>query len=320
VIDMFKVITPGASSTVQDLGRYGFQQFGVPVSGALDRYAFRVANLLVRNPESTAVLELTFQGPTLEALWKGTVAVTGADMAVLVNGRPQAQWESFAVAPGDSITVKAARRGLRSYLAVRGGILVPEVMGSRSTFVAAAIGGLDGRALARGDVLCRGDADFVADARMLPESFRPRLDSEVMLRALPGPQDDFFDEGMELFFSSEFKVSSHADRRGYRLEGPRIPMKPNMPTSIISEPNIAGMVQVPSDGQPIIMLVETTAGGYAKISTVISPDLDLIAQLRPGDAVRFMRVDLVEAHWAYVAYHENLDLVRGTILGRNRQK
>ncbi len=314
MIEMFKVISPGASSTVQDMGRFGFQQFGVPISGALDQFACRVANLLVHNSESAAVLELTFLGPTLKALSDGIVAVTGADMPVLVNDRLQPQWQSFPVSAGDSITMKVARKGLRAYLAVAGGIVVPEVMGSRSTYVGAGIGGFDGRALSKNDVLCRGHADPVPPARTLPEAFRPRLETNVTLRALPGPQDDRFDEGMDLFFRSEFRVSSHADRRGCRLEGPTIMMKANMPGTIISEPNIAGMVQVPPDGRPIIMLVETTVGGYAKIATVITPDLDLVAQLRPGDMVRFSRVDLTEAHRAHAAYHENLDLMRKTIL------
>ncbi len=314
MIDMFQVITPGAFSTVQDMGRIGFQQFGVPVSGALDQFACRVANLLVHNSENAAVLELTFLGPTLKALSDGIVAVTGADMPVLVNDRFQPQWQSFAVSPGDLISIKAAQKGVRAYLAVGGGISVPEVMGSRSTLVGAGIGGFDGRALSKSDVLCRGHANPVPSGQTLPEAFRPRLENNVTLRALPGPQDDRFDEGMDLFFRSDFRVSSHADRRGCRLEGPTIMMKANMPGTIISEPNIAGMVQVPPDGQPIIMLVETTVGGYAKIATVITPDLDLVAQLRPGDIVRFSRVNLAEAHRAQADYHENLDLVRKTIL------
>ena len=188
-----------------------------------------------------------------------------------------------------------------------GGIDTPEVMGSRSTFVGAKIGGVDGRALAKGDTLSRGLADHAHVAGVLPEEFRPRLNNKITLRAMPGPQDSYFEEGMEIFFNTEFEVTSQADRMGYRLAGPVIPLKPGMPKTIISEPSVPGAVQVPPDGQPIIELVELTVGGYAKIATVITPDLDLVAQARPGDRVRFSPVNLEEAHRAYFGYQEKLE-------------
>jgi len=308
--EMFRVSEPGAFSTIQDAGRYGYQQFGIPVSGALDMFAFRVANMLVGNPETAAALECTFLGPKLEVVSEGIVAVTGADIPVLVNGEIRESWQSFIVKPGDVVGFRPAQKGVRAYLAVAGGINVPQVMGSRSTFVGAKIGGVGGRALARGDVLPRGSSDGAYVPRILPKEFRPSLKSKITLRAMPGPQDDYFGEGLKIFFNTEFEVTSQADRMGYRLAGPLIPLKKGMPKTIISEPSTPGAVQVPPDGQPIIKLVELTVGGYAKIATVITPDLDLLAQARPGDMVRFTSVSLEEAHRAYFAYQEKLNRIR----------
>ncbi len=309
-MEMFRVLEPGPFTTIQDAGRYGYQQFGIPVSGALDMFAFRVANLLVGNAETAAELECTFLGPRLEVLSEGIVAVTGADMPVLVNGQVRESWQSFVVKPGDLISFRPPKTGVRSYLAVAGGINVPEVMGSRSTLAGAKIGGLNGRALARGDFL-PGDSSAGAHvSRFLPQEVKPRWDSKITLRAMPGPQDDYFDEGLEIFFDTEFEVTSQADRMGYRLSGPVIPLKQGMPKTIISEPSLPGAVQVPPDGQPIIKMVELTVGGYAKIATVITPDLDLVAQARPGDLIRFTSVNLDEAHRAYFDYQEKLKRIR----------
>jgi len=309
-MEMFRVLQPGAFTTIQDQGRYGYQQFGIPVSGALDRFAFRVANMLVGNPETAAVLECAFLGPRLEVLSEGAVAVTGADMPALVNGQVRDPWQAFVVKQGDMISFKPAQRGVRAYLAAAGGIDAPEVMGSRSTFVGAKIGGLDGRALVKGDVVPRGPVNHSYVARSLPEEFKPLLESKITLRAMPGPQYDYFDEGLQIFFNTEFEVTSQADRMGYRLKGPLIPLKQGMPKTIISEPSVPGAVQVPPDGQPIIKLVELTVGGYAKIGAVITPDLDLVAQARPGDQIRFAPVSLEEAHRAYFEYQEKLNRIK----------
>ncbi len=312
-MEMLKVLEPGAFTTIQDAGRYGYQKFGIPVSGALDMFAFRVANMLVSNPETSAVLECTFVGPRLEALSEGLVAVSGADMPVLVNGRIHESWQSFTVKPGDLISFRPAQKGLRAYLAVAGGINVPEIMGSRSTFAGAKVGGLNGRALVKGDILSSGSCDSSYVARNLAKEFIPQLNSKITLRAMPGPQDNYFDQGLEIFFDTEFEVTAQADRMGYRLAGPVIPVKKGKPKTIISEPSVPGAVQVPPDGQPIIKLVELTVGGYAKIATVITPDLDLVAQARPGDLIRFTPVNLADAHRAYFDYQEKLNRVRAVL-------
>ncbi len=311
--DMFKVLEPGPLATVQDLGRYGYQQFGVPVSGGLDRFALRTANLLVGNPEGAAVIEMTFMGAKLEVLAPAEAAVTGAEMPVTLNDRPVASWSSFAVEPSDVIAVKPAKSGLRGYLAVTGGIAVPEVMGSRSTYVGGKIGGFKGRNLTRGDVLPRGEAAPSGVSRSLPVELRPAFAKEITLRAVPGPQDDFFDHGLAVFFDSAYTISAKADRMGYRLEGPEVPLKEGAPRSIISEPSLPGAVQIPADGLPIVLLVEQTVGGYAKIATVITPDLDRLAQARPGETVRFERIDLAAAHRAVKEYEAKLDRVRAAL-------
>ena len=314
-MEVFKVLEPGPFTTIQDSGRYGYQQFGVPVSGALDTFAYRAANLLVGNPEGAAGLEITFLGPRLEALSDALVAVTGAEVPVFVNDRPQPTWTSFRVGRGDIVSIRAASKGIRAYLAVGGGILVPLVMGSRSTYTGGKIGGLDGRPPAKGDILHSGPTDSLNRIASLPESFRPRFQPEVTLSAVPGPQDDYFDTGLNVFFSSEFTVTPKADRMGYCLEGPAIEPKEGVSRSIISEPSLPGTIQIPPDGRPIIVLVEQTAGGYAKIATVITPDLDVVAQARPGDRVRFTPVDLDQAHRLHRDYRSRLKQLKEVIQG-----
>jgi allophanate hydrolase subunit 2 len=186
-------------------------------------------------------------------------------------------------------------------------------MGSRSTYIAGQIGGVQGRDLLKGDVLYRGESSCKPSLLTLPEHLRPTFSRNMALRAMPGPQDNYFDSGMEIFFSSQFSVTAAADRVGYRLEGPTIPFADGVPQSIISEANMPGMVQVPPDGQPIIVLGEQTASGYAKIATVITPDLDLVAQARPGDVIEFTRIDLAEAHSAYFQYRQRLEQIKAVL-------
>jgi len=295
-MDTFLVLTPGPYSTVQDKGRFGFQHLGIPISGALDTYAYRIANLLVGNPEDSAVLEITVVGPHLAFLKEADVALTGAEMEMTLNFKPVESWRSIRVKPGDVLNITTLKSGCRGYLAVTGGIVVPEVMGSRSTYVGGKIGGYKGRPLQKGDIIQSGQKSLLDAPRQLPESWIPRYSDEILLRAVPGPQDDFFDEGLTTLFESEYTVTNNADRMGYRLQGPRIMHRKNVPGSIISEPTIPGGIQIPADNQPIILLVEQTVGGYTKIATVISTDISKIAQIIPGNTIRFQQVDLDTAH------------------------
>lgn len=299
-IPVFKVLDPGPMTTVQDLGRFGYQAYGVPVSGALDQFSARVANWLVGNSAKAALLEATFMGPRLEVMEGCQVAVTGADVEVILNGIQVETWKALRVKPGDDLWVRQAKAGMRAYVAVSGGIDVPTVMGSRSTCVGAALGGLEGRPLKKGDVVSREPFTPPRCKEIrLPEEYRPVWTNVIRLRAVLGPQEEFFQEGLQVFFDSEFLVSPQADRMGCRLDGPQVPRKPQAPSSIISEPSLAGAVQIPPDGKPIVLLVEQTVGGYVKIATVVWPDLSFLAQVRPGDRVRFSQVGLPEAHNIY---------------------
>jgi biotin-dependent carboxylase-like uncharacterized protein len=316
-MDAFRVISPGSFTTVQDRGRYSFLDRGVPPSGALDFFAFTIANLLVGNPSGAAALEITMMGPSLEVLGDADVALTGADMTMTINQELAPTWQMLRVKKGDVIRIRQAKSGCRAYLAVTGGIDVPVVMGSRSTCVKAKIGGVEGRTLRKDDVLGRIPGGPLSKPRRLPADFIPTFSPDVVLRAVAGPQDEAFASGLETFFGSVYEVTPEADRMGYRLQGPAIHHDECFPQSIISEPTMPGNVQLPADGQPIILLVEQTTGGYTKIATVISTDLPWIAQAVPGNRVRFQKVTLEEAHRIY---REQVSLLRQieTLLSANR--
>ncbi len=298
-MEVFSVLTPGGYTTIQDEGRYGYQQMGIPVSGVLDAFAFHCANLLAANPKNSAVIEITVMGPRLEILAPADLAVTGADIKMTLNDQPMPTWTSFSVQPGDILDIQQVKSGCRAYLAVSGGIEVPAVMGSRSTYVGANIGGYQGRVLKAGDLIKCGQGKRLGNPRQMPADLIPAYPPELTIRAIPGPQDDFFKEGLEVLFQSNFMVSTKADRMGYRLQGPQVKIHKGMPKSIISEPTMPGGVQIPADEQPIILMVEQTVGGYTKIVTVISVDLPRVAQATPGDTIRFERVSLETAHALY---------------------
>jgi biotin-dependent carboxylase-like uncharacterized protein len=294
-MEMFAVIKPGLYTTIQDRGRFGYLQYGIPACGVVDAYAYKLSNLLVGNREDEAVLEVTVFGPTLNILNDGVIAITGADLSAFLNGSPLPLWESMPVKGGDKLSFKGARRGCRAYIAVGGGIEVPLVMGSRSTYVGGKIGGIEGRPLVAGDKIPKGDA-YGTPGKRVPEEFLQTYSHRPTIRVILGPQEDYFSEGLQVFLNSEFKVSTKADRMGYRLEGPVINFQDGVEKSIISEPSVPGGIQIPPDGQPIVLLVEQTVGGYAKIATVISTDIGQVGQTKPGDTIRFKEVTLEEAH------------------------
>ncbi|MDZ4164647.1 MAG: biotin-dependent carboxyltransferase family protein [Smithellaceae bacterium] len=312
-MEIFRVLKPGPQTQIQDLGRYGYLQYGVPPCGVLDQYSSRVANLLAGNSGNEALLEITFQGPRLEVLGRAILAITGADMEVTLNGDACPLWASFPVKPGDILNIGQAKRGLRAYLAVTGGIDVPLIMGSRSTYSAAGFGGYQGRALATGDILACGEGAEGKAGISCPAEFIPPLTSETVLRAIPGPQDYMFEEGLANFFGSTYEVTPYSNRMGYRLEGLAITLGSGRPQSIISEPSLPGGVQVPADGKPIILLLEQTTGGYAKIATVISTDICRVAQARPGDRIIFARISLEEAHVLFLEREARLQKLAGQL-------
>ncbi len=309
-MESLRVLSPGGYTTVQDMGRFGYQDMGIPVTGTLDLFAPALANLLVGNPENYAVLEITVIGPVLEVLGAIDVAVTGANIGITVNDRPMLEWQSIRLEKGDILSIQQVKQGCRAYLAVNGGIDVPKVMGSCSTYTGGKLGGFGGRILEKGDVLKSGSANLLDKPHFIPEKMIPDYLSDKMIRAIPGPQDNFFDEGFELFFKSEFLVTPKANRMGYRLQGPSIEIKEGMPKSIVSEPSMPGSVQIPADEQPIILLVEQTVGGYVKIATIISSDLPKVAQSTPGDTLQFEKIDLKTAHYLYNEQQEKIAKIK----------
>ena len=289
-----EVIDPGLFTTVQDRGRHGYQRFGVPVSGAMDQFALRAANLLAGNDENAAALEMTVIGPTLELRGDAVIAVTGADLSAMLDGSPLPRWEAVNVTDGSRLSFHGMTDGIRGYLAVSGGIDVPEVMGSRSTYVKGGFGGLNGAAISAGDVL--DTLDEPGPARAFPPGFdAPVYGTEHELRVILGPQDHGFDdEAISTLLGSTFTVSLDSDRMGYRLEGPQIAHRDS--PDIISEGNPPGAVQVSGDGVPTVLMADRgTTGGYTKLATVISADLGRLAQAVPGESVRFTAVGHEEA-------------------------
>ena len=308
-MEIFEVIQPGAYTTVQDSGRFGYQQFGVPVCGVIDSFAYRVANALVGNFQGQAVLEATVIGPTLKVLNQGVIAITGGNLSPFLNNTPLPMWESVAIHPDDILQFKGVKSGCRAYIAVAGGIDVPMVMGSRSTYVAGKIGGIDGRPLAAGDRLNKGEGTGKIGVRVHSDLI-PTYLSDTEIRVILGPQDDYFSEGIKKFFTSTFKVSTKSDRMGYRLEGDPIVHRKGAEKSIISEPSVPGGIQVPPDGQPIILLVEQTVGGYTKIATVISSDIRKVGQAKPGDQIHFRQVEIEEAHQILREEEEKIESIK----------
>jgi antagonist of KipI len=298
-VEAFEVLEPGILTTVQDLGRYGFGQFGVPPSGTLDTFSYRVGNLLVGNQEEEASLETTVMGLRLKALREVVVAITGGDLFPTLNGESLEMWRTHLLVEGDVLTFKRIRSGCRAYLVVSGGLIVPKIMGSRSTYLSGRFGGLEGRALKRGDILYTLDRppSLKKLGLRFPGDWIPSFEKEVIIRVIPGPQDHHFTEkGFQTFSSSAYQVTPQCDRMGVRLEGPKIERRPDVEESIISEGLISGAIQVPGDGKPIIILTELVTGGYTKIATVISTDLTKVAQLKPGDEVRFDPISIEKAH------------------------
>ena len=294
------IVEPGLLTTVQDLGRRGFQRYGIPVCGALDPVSLRIANILVGNPEGHAGLEMTAFGPTVGFEAESVIAVTGADFHPTLDGEPIQQWESVRVPAGSELRFASPSDGLRAYLAVAGGIDVPPVMNSRSTDLKGAFGGLDGRPLRAGDAVRTGASAHPESRspRRLPMGISPEptRDQEFQIRVVLGPQERLFAEtGIAVMLTSEYTVSADTDRMGCRLDGPEIEHVSG--PDIVSDGSALGSVQVPGTGTPIVLLSDRgTTGGYSKIATVIGPDIGLLAQAMPGARIRFVSVSVQEAH------------------------
>jgi len=291
-----RIIEPGAFTTVQDLGRSGYRSAGVPPSGAMDAPALRLANRLAGNDDDAAVLEITLLGPTLTFEQEAVVVLAGAPFEGSIDGSAIESGRTTPIPAGAAMRIGKARSGLRAYLAVRGGIEVPALLGSRSTFVAGGIGGVRGSALKAGDYLRVGAVPGEPPPTRRASKLEPRTGRAV--RAMRARPHAALTNGViEAFWSHSFRVSPRSDRAGVRLDGEPMPVAG--PTDVDPEGAVYGAIQITSDGTPIVLGPDGPAtGGYAKIATVITADLPLIGQARPGDTLRFVEVGLDEARAA----------------------
>lgn len=317
----FEIKNPGLATTVQDQGRTGHYNVGIPQSGSMDQYSAELGNALVGNTARDAVLECTYLGPVLVTDRDAAVAITGAPVEVKVNGEARPQWTRLQLKAGDEVSFGVIQGGTRYYIAVQGGIDVPEVLGSRSTYLLGAIGGFQGRKLAAGDVVpvggppaCAavGDAGAAVaqgaglpDGDAVPEEFRPVFAKEQSVRIVLGLYDHrLTDAGLESLLTGEWKVTPVADRMGLRYSGPGVEWKEREqpfgagsdPSNIVDAGYAVGSIQIPGGTQPIILHRDAVSGGgYAMVGTVISADMDLVARAAPGTATHFVAISQDEA-------------------------
>ncbi len=323
---MLKILDGGLQTTVQDAGRFGWYHIGMPPAGAMDQFSFRVGNILVGNEHDAAALEITFAGPVIEATEEAVVAVTGADLSVDLNGTRVPRWVTHRVSPGDRIAFGEAERGVRAYFCISGGIAIPSLLGSRSTYLLARFGGVEGRRLQAGDCLPVGPVRPETDAlvgRMFPSRFLPRLEREIELRIIMGLCSyRLTEDSVEEFLGAKWEVSTEADRVGYRLRGPSFRFKDRVPpfgagsdaSNVVDVGYPVGSVQIPGGQEAILLMRDAvTGGGYATIGTVIQPDLDLLAQAPPGSKVMFRAVDLENAMRARREYQARISAIAGSL-------
>ncbi len=304
---MIEVLKPGMATTVQDLGRPGHYHLGIPIGGAMDRMALRAANLLVGNDEAAAGLEATFMSPELMFKEDALISVTGATMPIRLDGVEQPAWTALAVRAGQVLSFGYLSAGARVYIAVAGGIDVPLVLGSRSTYLVGVMGGFEGRTLQAGDLLSVGvPARWVAAGRTLPDALRRAPTNPGELRVVPGIYwHRATPAAQQRFFADEWKVAPEADRMGYRFRGGHpiefVARKPpfgagDNPSNIVDAPYAYGCIQIPGGLEPIVLHRDAvSAGGYFTLGVVISADMDLIGQMQPNTPTHFVEVDMAAA-------------------------
>jgi len=305
---VLEVVEPGIFTTIQDLGRKGYFASGIPPSGAMDRFALRMGNLLVKNPIDEAGIEMTAIGMKARVLKETIIALTGAEFSAKLNGDSLPLWQAVYLKEGDFLSIEKPRRGWRGYLCVAGGIDVPPVLGSKSTYTLGGLGGIRGRTLKKGDLIPAGIPRSSLDKlkkRKVKESVLPEAGSEKELRVVLGPQDDHVKgESIEVFLNTPYQVSIRSNRVGYRFEGPQLFFKERPesrdagldPSNIVDDGNAIGAIQIPAGKEPICLGVDgVTMGGYVKIACLITADMNRMAQLKPKDLVKFKSVTVDEA-------------------------
>jgi antagonist of KipI len=294
---ILEVLKPGILTSVQDCGRFGYQSLGIAESGAMDTWSLVAANRLLHNPSNAAGLEITLAGPKLRFLDSTWFSLTGADLSATLDEIALRPGACYQAREGQVLSFGLRRQGVRSYLGLPGGISVPPVLGSCSTYIYAGFGGFEGRALQKGDIIRQGEKSREpSPPHNLPSELSLAPDGPRTMRVIMGPHEDRFrDEGIQTFLSSVYRVTPASNRMGYRLEGPTI--EHSQGPIVVSEATPLGAVQVPGQGQPVILLCERgTTGGYTKIACVISCDVDALAQVPDGGEINFEAVELSQAH------------------------
>ncbi|TFE01749.1 biotin-dependent carboxyltransferase family protein [Jeotgalibacillus salarius] len=303
---MIKVMDPGLLSSIQDDGRRGHQESGMIISGVMDTFSLRIANLLVGNEENEAVLELTLTGPTIEFQEDQLISICGADFSAVIDDQPAPLWRPVAVKKGSTLHMKFSKIGCRGVIAVAGGFQVPEVLGSKSTYLRAQIGGFEGRSLEKGDLLKIGKRSAKSEELLrkvakhpvkwsVSNTYTDKVYNQTALRVIPGKQyQDFTDESKGHLFQQEYKISKQSDRMGFRLDGEKLECSTE--GDMLSEGVAFGTIQVPADGQPIVLLADRqTLGGYPKFGQIASVDLPALIQKKPGEGIRFEETTVQEA-------------------------
>lgn len=310
---MIKLIKSGLLTTIQDLGRYGYQKHGVVTSGAMDTESHRISNLLVGNDENTPTLEVTLMGPVIEFQKDALISICGGNLSPMIDGTRVNAWKPLYIKEGSELRFGNPKQGFRAYLSIAGGFDVPEVMGSASTYLRAGIGGFEGRALESGDEIALG-TPFPSSTRTLEKlkeqagkksyqsapwcvspEFKTNVQSGTTIRVTEGKDYSLFsDESQDSFLKHSYQIDSKSDRMGYRLKGQKL--KLNEKVDMISEAVTFGTIQVPNEGNPIILLADRqTTGGYPKIAQVASVDLPKLAQLKPGEKIHFKKITLEQS-------------------------
>lgn len=302
MIEVIEIIKPGLATSVQDLGRYGMQKYGIVAAGAMDSFALQVSNILVGNPRNEACLEIAWIGPKIRFLDTAVLAICGAKLSPKLDGTPVPLWKSFIVHKDQILEFGSPEEGMYAYLAIHGGIDVPIIMGSKATYVKAQLGGFLGRILKKGDCLPIGKVTeqlAKINGRSLHYDFIPTYAEERSIKVLLGPDDTAFtEESIASFLNETYEVTNQVDRMGYRLKGPKLIQREH--ADIFSDAILPGTIQVPASGDPIILLADRqTTGGYTRIATVISTDLPYLAQKNPGESLTFEAVTLEKAQRLY---------------------
>ena len=305
---VLEVVEPGIFTTIQDLGRKGYFASGIPPSGAMDRFALRMGNLLVKNPIDEAGIEMTAIGMKARVLKETVIALAGAQFSAKLNGNAIPLWQTIYLKEGDLLSIEKPRSGWRGYLCIAGGMDVPPVLGSKSTYTLGGLGGIRGRTLKKGDLIPAGIPRSSLDTlkgRKVKESVLPEAGSEKELRVVLGPQDDHVKgESIEVFLNTPYQVSIRSNRVGYRFEGPQLFFKERPesrdagldPSNIVDDGNAIGAIQIPAGKDPICLGPDgVTMGGYVKIACLIAADMDRMAQLKPKDLAGFKSVTVDEA-------------------------